>query len=475
MTARTVIAAVGVACLCVVVGAAIAWQPLAPPAIAGIALLGASLAAFLLAARRLLGNLQRYDRDAYFGSAILASGIVLAVVLPGMALLTGARESRVVRLGLSIPDLEHTVGHAFLLFLAALCAFVIGEALVVRLRRPTAPPRWDRVDGPLVYGVLLAVGLLTRLSGVAPSTEEALAQRGYAQGQGLVTLLSWSVPLALAIAVLNRHWGSRRLVLISVLVFSNTVLVSGVRSPLVLVAVAVLIRLIADGARNRRVLRTSVLIAVTVYVGAVMAIALSSWRGEVSRGHQASLVAEVARAPANPFSELAERAHIDTLDGLTLALQVDADTVGATWRDPAKVVTGFVPRKVWPEKPEWLAVSVSRRYLGVDAHAGIFLSGPGYAHIVFGGVGGVVVVFLALGTLSAFIYSRVRPLSTEALLLSYFLLRFSFGGDSFDAFHVLGLLLLLTCARGVAHIARGFSRGGERAMGTPRLGTGMGS
>lgn len=468
-------AAVGVALVAVSVGAAIAMQFAAWPATAGIVLLIASVAVFALAARSLLANLQYHERSAYLGSAILASGIVLAVVLPGMALLTGARESRVVRLGVSIPDLEQSVAQAFLLFLAALCAFVIGEALVVRHRSPAVSRRWTPADGPLVYGVLLAVGILTRLSGVAPSTDEALVQRGYVQGQGLVTLLSWSFPLALAIAILSRHWGSRPLVLVSALVFANTILVSGVRSPLVLVAVAVLIRLIAEGARNRSVLRASLLIGITVYVGAVMAIAVSSWRSEVSLGHQSSLVAEVARAPANPFGELATRANLDTLDGLTLALQVDADSVGATWRDPAKIATGFVPRKLWREKPEWLAVSVAKHYLGFDVHAGIFLSGPGYAYIVFGGVAGVAIAFLALGMLAGFIYSRVRPVSAEALLLSYFLLRFFFGGDSFDAFHVLGLLLLLTSARGVAHVARRLSRGGQPATGLPRLEAGMGS
>lgn len=475
MTGRSVIAAMGVASLPVCLGAAIVSGPDVGPATAGVLLLIASLAAVAIAARRLFANVQQYDRFAYLGTAILAIGIVVAVVLPGMALLTGARESRVVRLGLSIPDLEQSVGQAFLLFLAALCAFVIGEAVVLRHRRTMTPRRWDTADGPLVYGVLLAIGLLTQFSGVGPSTEEALSQRGYIQGQGLVTLLSWSVPLALAIAILSRHWESRRLVLVSVLVFSNTVLFWGVRSPLVLVAVAVLIRLVADGAKNQRVLRASVLIGITVYVSAVMAIAVSSWRSEVSRGHQSSLVAEFARAPANPFGELAARANIDTLDGLTLALRVEPNAVGASWRDASKVATGFVPRKLWPEKPEWLAVSVSRHYLGVKAHSGIFLSGPGYAYIVFGGVAGVALAFLALGMFSAFIYSRVAPLSAEALLLSYFLLRFFFGGDSFDAFHVLGLLVLLTCARAVARVAADATRSSEPATALPGLRTQVGS
>jgi hypothetical protein len=474
MTAKSVIAAAGAAGVCVCVGAAVTLQPVGAPAIAGMCLLGASVAVFAVAARGLLSTLRRYDRFAYFGSAILASGIVLAVVLPGMALLTGGRESRVVRLGLSVPDVEQAVAQAFLLFLAALCAFVIGEAVVARRRAAVRRP-WGGADGPLVYAALLAVGLLTRLSGVAPSTEEALRQRGYVQGQGLVNLLAWSVPLALSIAILSRHWGSRRLVLVSAFVFSNTILVSGVRSPLILVAVAVVIRVVADGARNRRVLHSAAVIGITVYAGAVLAIAVSSWRGEVTRGHQSSLVAEVARAPANPFAELAERANIDTFDGLTLALQVDADSVGASWRDPLKIATGFVPRRFWPDKPEWLAVSVSRHYLGFKVHSGIFLSGPGYAHIVFGGVAGVVLAFLALGMVSGFAYSRIAPLSAEALLLSYFLLRFSFGGDSFDAFHVLGLLLLLLSARGVVRVTRSFTRGSRRAITLPRLGTGMSS
>ncbi len=51
--------------------------------------------------------------------------------------------------------------------------------------------------------------------------------------------------------------------------------------------------------------------------------------------------------------------------------------------------------------------------------------------------------FLLLGLMSEALFSRLRVVSIWTVLLAYFLLRFSFGGDAFDAFHVLGLALVV--------------------------------
>ena len=144
----------------------------------------------------------------------------------------------------------------------------------------------------------------------------------------------------------------------------------------------------------------------------------------------------------NPFGQLWEIGGLDTLDGLSLATKVNPDAVGASWSDPAKAVLGFIPHQLWPDKPEWLGSTVTQYYTAFEA-GGIFLSGPGYLLIVFRSKLGIALGFLLLGLMSEALFRRLRVVSIWTVLLAYFLLRFSFGGDAFDAFHVLGLALVV--------------------------------
>ena len=460
---------IGVAVTCGAVLSAVEWRIGA--GVAGAVLVFASATALVVARQKLFASVRNRERWACLGSAIFAGGILLAVVLPGLALVAGTRESRLTDLGFVVHDVDGSVSRAFLIFLLALCSFSLGEALARSIGRARSGQLLRiRLDGPSVYVVLMIVGLtayLLRLR-MGASTEEVLAQRGHVQGQGAASLAQWAIPLAVTIGILNRHWRSRWLALLSSLAFLGVVLFAGVRSPLVLIAIAVLMRLLVQGAQNRRALRTGVLIMAILYTGALMAIALSAWRGKVTRGQDAALSAEITKLPANPFDKLASQAGLDTVDGLILAVQVDREAVGARWSDPANAVTGFVPRKVWPEKPDWLGSMVTKHYLDWGGHAGMFLSGPGYAYVVFAGAAGVAGVFLALGLFAESLYARIRPLSAEAALLTYFLLRFFFGGDAFDAFHVLSLFALLLAARGIARIAVGLMRGSPPGF-EPRL------
>jgi hypothetical protein len=153
----------------------------------------------------------------------------------------------------------------------------------------------------------------------------------------------------------------------------------------------------------------------------------------------------VENTAGDPWGRLQQQG-LDTVDGLILSTKVDRDYVGASVADPLKIVTGFVPRLVWPEKPPWLGEMVTQHYTNFGA-GGIFLSGPGYTVIVFGTAAAVPLLFLLLGFFTESIFRRMTEPSIWTVLLAYFLVRFFFAGDAFDAFHVLGLGIVVLVGR----------------------------
>jgi hypothetical protein len=379
------------------------------------------------------------------GSVILAAGTLVAVLLPGAQLLLGTSTLRLAQYGLDPSDLDAALSAAFTVFLFALLAFWFGEGIAGRFpsRGPDAP-RPVR-DERLTYLVLVVVSLAAHFATPSAGLEDRAAL-----GHGITNVLGWGVPLAIALGIARHHWGSRTLALVSLALLLGVVLELGTRSPLFLVGIAIAHRLIAGAARGRRPLARVALLALLVYLAAVVAIGVSAWRYEVSHGESASLVTALGDAAANPFHDLSSRAQLDSLEGLVLSMQVDRSRVGASWLDPTKAFVNFVPRQLWPSKPQWLGPQVTQRYLDIGGNAGVFLSGPGYAWIVYGGVFGVIGAFLILGFGTQRLYLRRTLAEGGALLLSYFCLRFFFGGDAFDLFQVLGLAALLWTGRVVA-------------------------
>jgi hypothetical protein len=379
------------------------------------------------------------------GSVILAAGTLVAVLLPGAQLLLGTSTLRLAQYGLDPTDLNAALSAAFTVFLAALLAFWFGERIACRLpSRSPAAPRPIR-DERLTYLVLVVVALVVHLTMPSAGLEDRAAL-----GHGITNVLGWGIPLAISLGIVRHHWGSRTLALVSLGLLLGVVLELGTRSPLFLIGIAVAHRLIAGAARGRRPLARVALLALLVYLSAVVAIGVSAWRYEVSHGESASVATALADAATNPFHNLSSRAQLDSLEGLVLSMQVDRSKVGASWLDPTKALVNFVPRQFWPGKPQWLGPQVTQRYLDIGGNAGIFLSGPGYAWIVYGGVLGVIAAFLILGFSTQRLYLRRTLADGGALLLSYFCLRFFFGGDAFDLFQVLGLAALLWLGRGVA-------------------------
>ncbi len=402
--------------------------------------------------------LARGDAPRHVGSIVIGSLSFLAVVLPGYQLAAGLRESRLVEQGLSLGDVDRDLSLAYGVWMVALAAYVFGElsgALISRLTRVTravgAASVWD---GRRTYSVLVLAGIAAYF--VAPPTPDqtTFAARGSESGQGLFALLAWTPALAVALAVVRRHFGSRTFVMVSIS-FVVLLITYGNRSPLLLIAAAVFARLLERQRTSPARLGAIVVAATLGYAGLVGLVAVGAWRGEIIRGNEASLIGSVEDSARDPLARLTS-AGVDTLDGLILSQYVDRDLVGASVTDPAKVLLGFIPHQVWADKPDWLSVTVAQNYLRFGA-SGMFLSGPGYARLVFGGILGVFIVFWALGATAELLTRRIGMCGLGFVLLMYLLTRFPFGGDAFDLFHVAGLYLVVRAAwalqLGVALIA----------------------
>jgi hypothetical protein len=420
---------------------------------AWVAALILALLSILIAARSLATCRARLRAGGGFsrlGSAIFGAGILIAVILPGVQLVLNTRKSRLEDNGFATQDIGHDLALAFLIFTMALIAFWAGELLaeaiavrkgrdqVVR-SRPIGRPWETRAT----YWFLLTVGVVLIIVAIGSD----FSQRGRVTGQGLIQLFGYSAPLAVAVGLLNRHWGSKFLAGVSVtlMVFMIS---QGIRTPLLIVAAAAGVRYLYSTRKRSFGLREIVVIILAIYVGSVMLVSLSVWRGQRNTSGGLGLPEIVVLAAQDPFTHLQQQG-LDTVDGLILSTKVDRKLVGVTVTDPLKTVTGFIPHQIWPSKPDWLGTQVTQAYTNFGA-GGIFLSGPGYSLVVFGTAAAVPVLFLLLGFFSERVFRRMAEPSIWTALLGYFLVRFFFAGDAFDANHVLGLC-------GVVLTARGFS------------------
>jgi hypothetical protein len=421
---------------------------------AGIAALILALLSILIASRSLgacRARLRAGGGFAWLGSAIFGAGILIAVILPGVQLLLGMRKSRPELNGFPTQDVGHDLALAFLIFTMALLAFWIGEFLAEAIamrrgRNDVVPSRpigrpWET---RATYWFLLVVGVVLIIASIGSD----FSQRGTVTGQGLIQLFGYSAPLAIAVGLLNRHWGSRFLAAVSLALMVFMIL-QGIRTPLLIIAAAAGVRYLYSTRKRRFGLREIVVIVLAIYVGSVILVSLSAWRGQrnIKGGGGLGLPEIVVLAAQDPFVHLQEQG-LDTVDGLILSTKVDPKLAGAKVTDPLKVVTGFIPHQIWPSKPPWLSAQVSQLYTNFGASGGIFLSGTGYILIVFGTAAAVPIAFLLLGFFSERIFRRMAEPSIWTALLGYFLVRFFFAGDAFDANHVLGLCIVVLTARG---------------------------
>lgn len=420
---------------------------------AGVAALILGLLSILIAFHSLAVCRARLRAGGGFsrlGSAIFGAGILIAVILPGVQLVLNTRKSRLEDNGFPTQNVGHDLALAFLIFTMALIAFwageLLAEAVAVRKGREQVVPSrpigrpWET---RATYWFLVVVGVLLIIVAIGSD----FSQRGRVTGQGVIQLFAYSAPLAIAVGLLNRHWGSRFLAGMSLALMTFMIL-QGIRTPLLIVAAAAGVRYLYSTRKRQFGLRQIVVIVLAIYLGSVMLVSLSAWRGQrnIEGGGGLGLPEIVVLAAQDPFTHLQQQG-LDTVDGLVLSTKVDRKLVGVTVTDPLKTITGFIPHQIWPSKPDWLGAQVTQAYTNFGA-AGIFLSGPGYTLIVFGTAAAVPVLFLLLGFFSERVFRRMAEPSIWTALLAYFLVRFFFAGDAFDANHVLGLCIVVLTARG---------------------------
>lgn len=391
------------------------------------------------------------------GSGTVALVMLVAVSLSGWQLADGGRLSKLDELGFPEVAPRNDVTADFVIFVLALVALVAGEWLaqqvVARKQQSsrgarTAVAARPRFESKGVYLTLVGLAVVSFALQHGQSQQDAFSVRGQVTGEGAKALLGYSAPLAVVVGIISSHWGSRRLLAVSLVLVSATLVMGGTRTPLVIVGVGLLVRLVVRLGGARKPLAAGVAIVALGYVALVLIVAISEWRGSVAIGQPVSLTSTIVSSATDPISHLSA-GGLDTIDGLSLATKVDRARVGATVLDPLKAVISFVPRQLWPSKPAFLGNTVSHTYTDFGGNAGIFLSGPGYGLIVFGGRVAMMTMFLVIGFVCEALYRRQARITVWTVMITYFLMRFMVAGDAFDLFHVLGLCLVYCFAYGV--------------------------
>ena len=386
-------------------------------------------------------------------SFVFALGTLFAVALPGEQLLASQRVSRLAELGMNT-DTVADVQLAYGLWLLALVAFVVGEevASLVLSKRVAATGRRSTIAQRGIHSMntfisLCLLGLAGALLATLRGQQDTIANRGNDHGMGVVVMLEYCFPLAACLAIVTFRWTLRSIALVtfSMLGAAYIVWVTGSRSPLLLVVMGLMMRLLFNPTVRIK-LRMILVVAGLGYALLGVTVALPVWRSGVARGVSTSFVNALVSSAGDPFVSLASVGGLDTLDGLVLATKADPVVVGASWTDPARALTNLVPYQIWPDKPGWLGPAVTHAYLRFGGGAGIFLSGPGYAYLVFGGSAGVIAAFFILGSISRLAFGRLGASSLPSALYAYFILRFVFFGDSFDAFQTLSIAGFLAVA-----------------------------
>ena len=256
---------------------------------AGIAALILALLSILIASRSLGASrvsLRAGGGFSRLGSAIFGAGILIAVILPGVQLVLGTRKSRLEDNGFPTQDVGHDLALAFLIFTMALLAFwageLLAEAIAMRKGRDAVVPSrpigrpWET---RATYWFLMVVGVVLIIASIGSD----FSQRGTVTGQGVIQLFGYSAPLAIAIGILNRHWGSRFLAAVSLGVLAFLI-AEGIRTPLLIIAAAAGVRYLYSTRTRRFGLREIVVIVLAIYVGSVMLVSLSAWRGQKNTG-----------------------------------------------------------------------------------------------------------------------------------------------------------------------------------------------
>lgn len=382
-------------------------------------------------------------------SMIVTLVYVLAMWVPGILQAQGRSTSKIYEQGiLSLPGegelraltAQWTLELAVVL-LSEVLALAIWDAVAARKqpKQTERPARSLPLDpAKRSFAVLFVVGIAATLLFPAPDLSDRAAG-----GQGVQVLLKTAITVGVALGCYHFFFRSRSYLLL-VAAGATYLALGNVRSPLMVAVVAVA----AGWLALERPVRVRLVLALAscVVVFALLAAYMSAMRADISRHEGMTAGNVLASTLADPLPSVYE-SGVDTLDGYRFAQSIDAREP-AHLSDLATVLTTFVPRSIWPNKPTDLTVAISAKYLNYGA-SGQFLSAVGYLRLLTGNY-----TFALIGLfLVVFLFATLVQLTKRSFLLAVVLtvvIRFFLGGAAFDIYYGATLALLYAAARFVA-------------------------
>jgi len=366
-------------------------------------------------------------------------GLLCAVYL---AILASPYDSKLFRLQLTGLVPEDNIA-SFYVLLWALC--IAGVPWPGRRGSDAGTEIKPAPFEPRVASVLFLLGGVGLYIALAAPRVEVFANRGQESGNGIQALLYWAAATAIAYVILTWRRTDLRLFLVAAVAYSALMVSTGNRSPLALVAIAVIYRVVSD--RNRH---AGLALLVGAPIGLFILSYQSTWRSLVAARLSAEPVAVLQQMFADPLATLL-RFGLDTIDGYTLTQRILGSGFEARPLDPVMALLNFVPRQIWPDKPIPLGSEVGADYLGLGA-GGIFMSGPGYLSLVAGSamLGFVLFVLFIFGLRGVVRRNGIHPVVGAAA--TFLIARFSMAGDAFDIFLAVQVAILFYLSSWIARL-----------------------
>ncbi|QOD02633.1 hypothetical protein [Pseudarthrobacter sp. BIM B-2242] len=377
-------------------------------------------------------------------SAIAVLVYVLFMWVPAHLQESGLITSKLDKAGFAAPPVSAEIQDLALRWSLELGLIVVTDVLVgllvLQQRAATERAGGDQVV-PNWWGVervavlLVVVGASATLIFPPPALDERAAG-----GQGFEVLLRTFLLSGLALISYHKFFGKRSFgfLLAGGVIF---LLLGNVRSPLLVVIIAFIAGMISrnEFRTKRRFVSAVALILVFAFAGSVM----SNMRANLTRNYGYTAQQVVDQTFENPWTAPYE-SGLDTLDGYRFSQRI------LTFEEPRPsdllaVVTTFIPRAIWPEKPEEISVDVSSRYLRYEA-SGQYLSPIGYLSLALGSYVGAlagIILFSALMSSLALKFSQSFWLAVVVLVT----FRFMLGGSAFDLYYGLTIVLPILLVR----------------------------
>lgn len=369
-----------------------------------------------------------------FGSGIDALLFFLVSILSGVVAGTIASpgDSKLFRLSYSGFGGESDIAPSYVILI---WCFSLASLQVPNLAKRTEPTHSHCLN-PRTATVLAGLGTVGLGLSLTVSRYEVFSSRGETGGNGINSLLYWSAAVFVSYIILLYGRNDSKAYLLISLAMTMGLLATGNRSPVALIGLALVVRVVHD--RRARTMR---LLSLLLPAGLIVFSYQSIWRSLVSKGLPSGPAEVFGMMLANPLQEFL-RLGLDTVDGHSLVAGLVDRGFSERWLDPILAIANFIPRQLWVDKPTLLGSTIGHDYLGMTA-GGIFLSGPGYFSLVSGSilVGSILFVLLVLAAKAIGAGLKTHPIVTCAMY--YLVVRVSIAGDAFDIF--LSVQIIVIC------------------------------